>query len=163
MTQPWDRVRTLYSAAMLRQLTNPDVTGASSINDTQGNAAAAYAVLEFANEVGVSYDDSLTSHQFAINELVIFVLQTWANKLGEAADKREKLVYGRLQRLAKTRGGRNRVTAMTSSPDVPTGDDRGGTIANPTPAFDLTKFDRVTPNDPTGGSGGDSFPSPFPL
>ncbi len=159
MTQPWDRVKTLYDQNLLRQLTNAGTPGASTINDTIGNSAAAFAVEEFANVVQVSYDDTIVSHQFAINELVIFILQTWANKLGEAASKREEVVYKRLKTLAKTRGGRNRVTPTTSSPDVPTDDSRGGTIPNPLPAFDLTKFDKVMPNDPSSGSG-DSFPFP---
>ena len=159
MTQPWDRVVTTHSAAMLRQLTNPDVPGASSINSTLGNQAALFAIEEFAINVGVSYDDTETSHQFAIDELVIYILQLWANKLGEAASKREEAVYGRLKRLAKTRGGRNRITPQTTSPDAPTDDTRGGAISNPMPDFDLSKFDQVTPNDPSGGA---SFSDPFP-
>lgn len=162
MANPWDRIKTTHSSAMLRQLTNPDAPGTSSITDSVGTQACDFAKEEFAMVVGVTYDDSIVSHQFAIDELVIYILQLWANKLGESASKREEAVYGRLKRLAQTRGGRNRITPTTSSPDVPTDDSRGGAISEPLPDFDLTKFDKVTPNDPQGSGAGD-FPSPFPL
>lgn len=160
MTQPWDRVKTLYDQNLLRQLTNAGNPGASTINDTIGNSAAAFALEEFANVVQVSYDDTILSHQFAINELVIFILQTWANKLGEAASKRQEIVYSRLKTLAKSRGGRNRCTPVSSSPDQTTDDSRNGAISNPKPEFDLTSFDGVTPNGPSAGNQTDSFPFP---
>jgi hypothetical protein len=156
---PWDNVKLQYSTTLLRTLTNPDQQGAATINDTIGNLAGAQAVSEFGITVGISYDPTQPTHNFAIYELVIFILQTWANKLGESAAKREELVYKRLERLAKTTA-RARITPTTSSPDQPTDDTRGGTISNPLPEFDVSKFDTTTPNDPMGGS--ESFPTPFP-
>lgn len=162
MAEPWDTVKTIYDAQLLRTLTNSNNPGASSINDTIGNLAGSYATEEFAVTVGVSYDNTITSHKWAICELVIFILQTWANKLGDSAAKREKIVYDRLKRLSETVGGRPRVTATTSSPDVPTDDTRGGTISNPKPWSDVSHFDQITPSGPA--SGGDStFPNSFPV
>lgn len=160
MAEPWDGIKLTYDAQLLRTLTNSNNPGASSINDTIGNHAAEFAVEEFAIETGISYDSSLTSHNQAIYELVIYILQTWANKLGESADRRRELVYGRLGKFAKTRGGRNRVTATTSSPDSPTDDTRGGAIASPKPEFDLTRFDGMIPNDPNSGNVS-GFPAPM--
>lgn len=162
MTEPWDTIKITYDAQLLRTLTNSNNPGQSSINDTIGNKAASFAREEFACEVGVTYDSTIVSHNMAIFELVIYILQTWANKLGESADKRRELVYGRLKQLSKTRGGRKRVTVATSSPDDPTDDTRGGTIPNPKPEFDVSRFDQTTPNSPNQG-GADSFPNPFPV
>ena len=158
MTEPWDTIKTTYDAQLLRTLTNSNNPGASSINDTIGNKAAAFAREEFAMETGVSYNSATASHNSVIYELVIYILQTWANKLGESADKRRELVYGRLKKFSQTRGGRKRVTVATSSPDVPTDDTRNGTIPSPLPEFDVSRFDRVSPNDPNSG-GTDSFPT----
>jgi hypothetical protein len=161
MAVPWDNVKQNYSTKFLRELTNPDQTTLQAVNDTIGNQAGAQAVAEFGIVVGVSYNSSLAAHNFAINDLVIYILQTWANKLGDSADKREKMVYGRMERLRKTTASA-RIMPTTTSPDVPTDDSRSGAIPNPLPEFDVIRFDQVTPNPPNGsGTGTGQFP--FPL
>jgi hypothetical protein len=160
MAEPWDTMKTIYDAQFLRTLTNSNSPGASSINDTVGNKAAAFAIKVFNREVGVSYDSADDSHNSAIWELVIFTLQTWANKLGDSAEKRKKNVYDDLHSLSKTTA-RKRVTATTSSPDAPTDDTYGGRVSNPLPNFDLTRFGPITPNDPQG-PGPSGYPNPFP-
>lgn len=160
MTTTWTNVKARYSSVMLKQLTNADTPGATTINDTVGEYAVTDAVSIFKKEVEKAYDDTDVDHLSAIYELVIFLLQQRANKLGEHAKTRKEMVYEALKRVRETVGGRPRVTPGTTSPLDPNDDTFDGAIPNPLPSFDITRFGQVTPNPPASSPG--SFPNPFP-
>jgi hypothetical protein len=158
MSTTWTNIKARYSAAFLRSLTNPDTQNPAGTSDTQGENAVTAAVSIFKQEVQLTYDDTSADHLASMYELVIYTLQTWANKLGDSAKTRHEMVYGMLHSLRDTTS-RKRVTATTSSPLTPTSDADFGT-APFRPEFDRIRFGQVTPNDPFGAPG--SLPNPFP-
>lgn len=160
MSTTWTNVKARYSATMLKQLTNADVPGASTITDAVGELAVTDAVAIFKREVEKTYDDTNVDHLSAMYELVIFLLQQRANKLGDHAKTRKEMVYEALKKVRETVGGRPRVTPGTTSPLDPNDDTFDGAIPNPTPAFDITRFGQITPNPPAESPG--PFPNPFP-
>lgn len=158
MSQTWTDIKAIYDAVLLKQLTNPNTPGASTINDVTGEFAVTNAKSVFKQETEVSYLETNADHEAAIFELVIYILQKRANKLGDNAKARREEVYGALKTFKHTLGGRTRVTPATSSPLVPNDDTFDNAVSDPVPEFDITRSSPAMPDAPAGPT--PSFPFP---
>lgn len=159
MSQTWNDLKAFYDNVRLRQLTNINKPGAGAIDDVVGLRAEKVAISLYERIVGVTYDATNVDHENVLFSVIIYVLEFWGNKLGENWRDRKQAIYDELKDLQLVTA-RRRVTPVGSSQLDPTDDTRDGTVSNPKPEFDLSRFDQVTPNSPAGLS--TPFPNPFP-
>lgn len=157
----WTDLKAFYDNVKLRQLTNTNTPGAGSITDAVGLQAESVALATFKRIVGITPDLTNADHENVLFSAVVYTLEFWANKLGENWRERRQAVYDEFKELQQVTA-RKRVSPVTSSPDVPTDDTYGGAIQDPKPAFDLTRWNGIQPNDPLGAGGGAPVPNPFP-
>lgn len=141
----------IYGADLLRQLTNPGVAAATTINSTVGLDAAGVAVARYAKRVGVELDLASPDAVQVGRDLVILVLETRKplkpDERRAFTDEIDKL----LEAHAREFGGKRWIAPLTDSRLTPTTPGQDGRIARPT--YDDTQFTDLVPPQTTVGAG----------
>lgn len=135
-----DRVTARYSNTLLKQITNPDNPGASSIDTDRLQAAADDAEQYFASYTGVEYDDDNERHRAFACEGVIVILQMRKSNAVGATSKAFDAWVAQLRQFAKTFGGRDKVEVTTSSQLQPSEESEAR------PDADRANFDDLIPS-----------------
>lgn len=143
----WDEVKSRYSAATLRGLTNADTPSANTINDAVGILAATDVQADFLLFATISYDPTNATHVALAVVAVYDKLEIRRGLLGtDEADKRQVAWETKLSTLARLRGV-SRVRPTANSPYTPSSP--AACASGPVlPPFDRQNFDDLIPNDP---------------
>lgn len=137
-----------YSAKLVRQLTNPDVVNATSVDSTRLDNGVTDAQAWFRQGVGVTYDDNDTRHVFVACLALEVILKERADRYGDALDRLREHVEALMAQLAKTQG-RDRLLPRTTSVVSPTSEDVAG--VQDRPLFDKDRFAGLKPDTPPAG------------
>lgn len=138
-----DEFEARFAAGYRKRISNPETRQPTSQNDTLVAQACTDAAEEFEQLVGVEFDVSLTAHA----QLAALLVELWLLRYGAAPaavlDKKGTEIRERAERLAKSKGGRRRVTPTSSSSY------RHSTPSQtPRPEFDEEQFEDFTPRAP---------------
>ena len=95
-----DEIKLRYSNRFIRQITNPDVSSALTIDDARLTRASDEAESIFKRTAQQTFDLTDTDHLSAIVPLVIYILQERADQLEEGAEMRLKIIMEDMKALA---------------------------------------------------------------
>lgn len=144
----WDEVKSRYSAAVLRGLTNADTPSANTINDTVGGLAATDVQADFLLFATITYDATNPTHVALAVVAVFDKLEIRRGLLGaDEAAKRQAAWETKLATLSRLRGVA-RVRPTANSPYTPSTPSANATGEPILPPFDRQNFDDLIPNDP---------------
>lgn len=141
----WSQVLLRYDTQTLKQLTNVNTPGASSVNTTVGIQVATDAAGWFRRKVQEDYDSTNSYHNAVAVRAVYVLLREYSGKFGETVRAEREAVEETMDDLRNMSAGK-RITPHTLSTYDPSDDEN---VQYPNrPAFDTERFDEVTPNDP---------------
>lgn len=141
-----DEVKTRYSNDKLIQLTRPDDTGSTTINDPVLSEAADDATAEFEQHAQAAFDIDNTAHvALAVRGTVLKLKEYRGGASRELNEERTQWVR-ELQQVAKSQG-RAWSTPISTSNLQPT---RETTTRVVRPDFDQRHFAHLVPNPPGG-------------
>lgn len=129
-----------YSLQIRINLSNPQLTTATTVDSARETNAAADAQADFEAVCGVTYSSSNTAHVTAAVPLVAAKLMVYT---GQADDESYDKALRRCERIYRLVLGRNRITPTTDSLLNPTKD-----TPNTLPWSDRTQFQNYIPNAP---------------
>lgn len=104
-----DRVKERYSNQKLKELTNPDDEGATTVDDTLLSFAARDVEADFKMFSGFTYDETVDRHVAVATQGVFARLTSWTGEVSENADKQEARFRERARSL------KERLTPKSSS------------------------------------------------
>jgi len=140
-----DRVTERFSASYIQQLTNPDLSAATSVDTARLGFAATDAEADFLTYASVSYDESNAQHVVVGVEGVVAYLKLRGGAGGSKARTDVDAYRKALVEMAKT-GSRKRITPKTDSSLQPIDEFAGkGTVR---PDFDRGRFTDFVPGEP---------------
>jgi hypothetical protein len=143
-----DEVKSRVSTQKLVELTNKDVRGATTINNTTLGFACTDAESTFKIRVGVTFVLANADHLAHIVEGVIIYLMKRTERWNRATQDAEDAWLETLDALRVTIGGNLRLMPETNSEMIASTDKRGVSTTIVRPDFDPTKFDTIRPNAP---------------
>lgn len=141
----WDEVKLRYSATMLAELTNVDLPGSSSTDDTKGTQAATDAVKWFKRGTQLEYDSADQEHVAIAIRATIVLLKEYSGRFSDVIEREKKDVKDDMEELRNLGPGK-RITPATDSELDPSDDEN---LINPQrPVFDTERFSDITPSEP---------------
>lgn len=141
----WDEVALRYSATLLKQLTNVDLPGASSINSTVGTQAATDAQQWFKRVAQLTYDNTDAEHVAIAVRAVVMLLREYTGRFPDIVERERVVIEASMNQLRDLGPGK-RITPTTDSVLDPSDDEN---LVNPQrPVFDTERFSDVTPSEP---------------
>ena len=137
------------NSIFLRNLTNHDASGATTVNTTRLGLAADDAEADFVVYGQVAYSDTDAAHVKAGVRGVLAYLRSYSTAPGKASGEIDAF-RDELKAIAKV-SSRKRVTPTSTSVLTPsTPDTSAGSVR---PDFDHEQFDGISPNPPLGDPG----------
>ena len=146
-----DEIKTRIPIQRLIELTNPDDTTATAVNDTTLGKGVSDTENIFKAEVGVAFDLTNAIHLAYIIEGVEIILMKWIGRETATVKDKDESWHRKLDVLRRTIGANARPTPLTDSEMTPTTDKRGVAVVTVRPDFDRARFDRLRPNPPSSG------------
>ena len=140
-----DEVTARYPTNRLKQLTNPGVSTATSVNTTFLGYAVTDAQAEFEEIAGVAYDNSNDNHVNAAVKMVIALLYLRGESPGEGANREYERAKESCEQVGRITG-RNRIKPTTSSVLTPSSEQVGTETVRPD--TDRPEFDDLIPKAP---------------
>ena len=142
----WDEVKLRYSSQLLKQLTNVDLPGGTSINDTIGTQVSTDAQYWFQRVVQADYDNTDEAHQAVAVRAVYTLLREYSGRFAEVIAREREIIEAAMNQLRDLGPGK-RITPHTDSELDPSDDEN---LINPQrPIFDTERFGDITPSEPS--------------
>ena len=142
-----DEVTNRVAAKILRGLTNPDNSNATTIDATYLDRACDDVESFFQIYAQITYDNSDRRHIVTAIEGVTTLLTEWANQAGPFMSERFDLWVTRLKALAAVTS-RKRVTPVSTSQVTVTDEQEDAETVRPD--FDRSRFRDIVPDAPGG-------------
>lgn len=141
----WDEVKLRYSTSVLKQLTNVDLPGATTINDTVGTQASTDAQYWFKRVAQLEYDNTDAEHKAIAVRAVYTLLREYTGRFAEVIERERDVVEKAMNQLRDLGPGK-RITPHTDSELDPSDDEN--LIDPQRPVFDTERFGDITPSEP---------------
>lgn len=141
----WDEVKLRYSAQLLIELTNVDLPGGDTVDNTKGTQAATDAEKWFKRGTQLAYDNTDAEHVAIAIRATVTLLKEYSGRFSDVVEREKKDIKEDMDELRNLGPGK-RITPATDSELDPSDDEN---IIEPNrPIFDTERFSDITPNEP---------------
>lgn len=141
----WDEVKLRYSAQSLKELTNVDLPGATSVNDTKGTQVATDTEAWFKRVAQIEYDNTDADHKAVAVRACYVLLREYSGRFSDVVQREIEEVEKKMNQLRDLSTGK-RIDPSTDSQLDPSDDEN---LLNPQrPVFDTERFGDITPSEP---------------
>ncbi len=141
----WTAVKLRYDTQTLKQLTNVNTPGGTSINDTIGVQVATDARMWFSRKTQMTFDSTDDEHVAVAVRATYCLLREYSGKYSEVVRSEKEAVEDAMNDL-RIQGPAARIQPVTDSTLEPSGQEDSTDPTRPT--FDPERFDRLMPDPP---------------